>query len=691
MEPSSILETCRQIIDERIPNLFRLFINPCVAQSCLCLSRLVETTWPTNDTPSGYQVFLANGMEEALSGAIKLARYAANLEFGTPSEGIILGSGDPRLEFFASAKLEGGESVTFIPGLDRLTVGNPQHWPAAARFYVLPILNVERTDDWQSIQQGLRNESPLKIVLATRETLDECRKNLTHPARSIDPDIIVFDESFVNSEVPFSAFVAKRKLYDLWNKRGMKQFHSTTYQPNTISSMHFVRCLGDWDAEFVESLQPDLDRLAGNLPYRKATFASLYSKNLAKLTTLANLDGLEIITEGHYIKAGEHRVFDGVGGVACSIRGHNPPNYVQEIQALDWKPEQIEAEVAKRLHQLTGLDHLVPAVSGASAVETALKIGLMAQTPRTHVIALRGGFGGKTLLSLTGTWKPGLKRGIDPLYPHVTFIDPFGENAVSQLEKALDEHAIAIVQLEVIQGVGGVRKVPQNILGFIASERKRRGYLLFVDEVQTGFFRTGPFIASHLAGLKPDLLTLGKGASDMMFPYALMLYSQSIQEQLDKTARSIVETQRRFAGYPLGYKTVLNTLMTNETTDWSQKVRAAGDKFAELLGVGLKGHIKEIRCYGLLIGIELIQRKWCGGLAPQLALLNMLKDHDFPLLMGFCQYEPHVLKFTPPFTTDDAEIEKLCSAIARALKTPFYRSLTGTLARALTTRIGLRR
>ncbi|MCA9067764.1 MAG: aminotransferase class III-fold pyridoxal phosphate-dependent enzyme [Planctomycetaceae bacterium] len=689
MERTPILETCHQIIDKQIPNLFRLFINPYVAQSCLCLSRLVETTWQTAAPPAtSYQVFLANGMEEALSGAVKLARYVSNLEYGTPSKGIVLEADDPRLKFFAAANLEGGKSVTFIPDLELISPESSVDSLTTTRFCVLPIYNAERIDHWQWIRAQLQYTSQIKIVLATRETLDECRRNFTHPVRSIDPDIIVFDESFVNSEVPFAAFVAKKKLYEHWNKPGMKLFHSTTYQPNTISSMHFVRSLDNWDPTFVESLRPELDRLLRDFPYRQTQFASLYSTSLTKLTKLTNLNKSAIFTDGHYISVGGHRIFDGVGGVACSIRGHNPRNYIKEVQALDWQPEHIEAELQRRLHDLTGLDHFVPAVSGASAVETALKIGLMANSSRSHIIALRGGFGGKTLLSLTGTWKPSLRRGIDPLYPQVDFIDPFSESAVSQLEGSLNRNPTAIVQLEVIQGVGGVRKIPQTVLEFLASEREKRDFLLFVDEVQTGFFRTGPFIASHDAGLKPDLLTLGKGASDMMFPFALTLYSESIQEQLDKAGTSFVETQKRYGGYSLGYKTVLNTLIKDDA--WDQKVRAAGDKFAELLRDGLKGHIQEIRCYGLLIGIELIQRRFCRKLGPQIALLKMLEDRDFPVLMGFCQYEPHVLKFTPPLTTNTEEIEKLCWTIINSLRMPLYRGLMGTLLHAISTQLGIR-
>src|SRR5262249_2184698 len=155
---------------------------------------------------------------------------------------------------------------------------------------------------------------------------------------------------------------------------------------------------------------------------------------------------------------------------------------------------------------------------GASAVESALKIALVAQFPRRHVLALKSGFGGKTLFALTGTWNATYKENIDPLYSDVSYVDPFAADAIAQIDAALARHAIAVVQGELIQGVGGVRRVPEAVIRHLAAGRDRHGYLLLIDEVQTGMHRTGPFALSHAMGLNPDLLVVGKAISDMMFP-----------------------------------------------------------------------------------------------------------------------------------------------------------------------------
>src|SRR5262249_22818537 len=155
-----------------------------------------------------------------------------------------------------------------------------------------------------------------------------------------------------------------------------------------------------------------------------------------------------------------------------------------EIAAM--KDVDAEADLAARLRDLTGLEHVLPAVSGASAVESALKLALVAQHPRRHVLALKSGFGGKTLLALTGTWNAGYKETLDPLYSEVSFVDPFAPDALEQIDAVLAKTPVAVVQMELVQGVGGVRRVPEAVVRHLDAGRAKQGYLLLVDEVQTG-------------------------------------------------------------------------------------------------------------------------------------------------------------------------------------------------------------
>jgi acetylornithine/succinyldiaminopimelate/putrescine aminotransferase len=412
-------------------------------------------------------------------------------------------------------------------------------------------------------------------------------------------------------------------------------------------------------------------------------FRRLYSPSLANAIAATGFDTPNIRAEGNFVFADGRKVFDGVSGVACSVRGHNPPHYAEEIAAL--AEVDCETAVNTQLRELTGLEHLLPAVSGASAVEIALKLALVAQFPRRHVLALKSGFGGKTLFALTGTWNSSYKQHIDPLYGDVLYVDPFAPDAIVQIDAALQAHPVAVVQMELVQGVGGVRRVPEQVVRHLDESRASAGYLLLIDEVQNGIYRTGSFTLSAAMGLTPDLLVVGKAISDMMFPFALTLYSEKVKRQLAEANSNLPDEIRKRNRYSLGFKTALNVIRLAEKACLSEQVAASGTLFAQLLAEELAScpAVREVRVYGLLIGIELDATRW-----PQrwfkkrlfwFYLAAMLRHPDYPVLVGFCQYEPNVLKITPPLSVDPAEIRRVCATIGAVLRRPFYQLMTSAV------------
>jgi acetylornithine/succinyldiaminopimelate/putrescine aminotransferase len=209
--------------------------------------------------------------------------------------------------------------------------------------------------------------------------------------------------------------------------------------------------------------------------------------------------------------------------------------------------------------------------------------------------------------------------------------------------------------------------------------------LLLIDEVQTGMYRTGPFIQSSTMSLAPDLLLLGKGTSDMMFPFALTLYSASVQHKLDKAGSDLSAAIRSRYRYEFGYKTVLNVLRRAEELSLPDCVSEAGVLFDKLLNEGLAQckAVREIRVHGLLIGIELnatkLPRRWFRKRLYSLYLYAMLHHPIYPVLVGFCQYEPNVLKITPALTVRPNEIRNVCATIVDVLRRPFPRLLATVL------------
>ena len=686
MSNAFLVETFQRMLDERMPNLFRLHISPFVAQTCLSLAHYVKRTWPNNGRSEiDYQSFLANSFDEALSGAIKLARYDATLA-GRSSTCLIL---DPagRCGSFASARAD-QRCVPFIPGV---VVRGPEPMDSVAKHLIedqivgtLVLIADESLEQHADLVEAIiRRDDPLIVTCVSRATLTTMFQN---PGRLLDktePDIVVFDETFTDRAVPFGAFTARIDMYDHWNRRGKSTFHSTTFQPNTISSFHFMRCLERDDPESFAALAPRLTRLEADLDYRNELYGRLYSPSLRKAARLTRCDRAAIQASGGYVLVDGKPIFDAVSGVACSVRGHNPEGYVQDIEGID--PESVEHELGEKLRELTGLPNMLPAVSGASAVESALKLALVANSPRRHVIALKSGFGGKTLLALTGTHNASYKTHLDPLYSHVTYIDPFAADAIEQMEIALEKHPVAVVQVELIQGVGGVRRVPDELLNFLESNRERHGYFLLVDEVQTGMYRTGPFTRSSGLGLKPDLLVAGKGVSDMMFPFALVLYAEKVRARLEQMGSSLPAELRERHGFDWGFRTAFNVLRHAEILDLKRRVLDAGLQVKRQLTEGLADcrAVREVRVFGLLIGIELDTKGWSKRRFRKrlfwFYLSNMLRHRRFPVLVGFCQYEPHVLKITPPLNATDAELRQMCTTVIDVLRRPFLR-LAATVA-----------
>lgn len=673
----SLADTCAEIIRDRIPNLLRLYLNPYVAQTCYCLSKYVETCWPSGQ-PNNHQVFLANSLEESLSGAIKLARYSAHAD-GRPTEGLIVDL-DNRLEHFAATELTNQSAVEYLPGVRVITDADSAADLLAKQsqqFGFVVVFHQQLNDSDGRLARQLSDclvgtARPLLIVCTSQSQLSEAKLAAPDDKSSFVPDIVVFDESLVNREVPYAAFAATRQLYAHWNRRGMATFHSTTYQPNTISSMHFLRCLETADPQFYREQEPVLRRIERDAKFRLQLFRDLYSRSLAKLIGAVGFDQDRLHVEGHYVLDGDRRIFDGVAGVACSIRGHNPSSFVEQIEQTG-ELASCREELHERLHALTGLPYATPAVSGASAVEQALKIGLCCQSPRNHVLALQGGFGGKTLFALTGTWKPALKAGLPDLYPHVVYVDPFAADACEQIAAMFDRHPIGVVQCELVQGVGGVRAIPPAVLKQLQIMRQQYDCLLLVDEVQTGVYRTGPFVRSTELGIEPDLLTIGKSMSDMMFPFAMTLHNERVQGRLDQLDCQLPECYGERHGYEYGYRTVLNTLRRAEAEHLDEQVLRQGCRLAEMLTERLQlcPHVREVRGYGLLVGIELNTKffllPWLKKIILRLYLLAMIRRREFPVMVGFCQYEPHVFKFTPPLSTTDEELQQICETIGKVI------------------------
>lgn len=291
------------------------------------------------------------------------------------------------------------------------------------------------------------------------------------------------------------------------------------------------------------------------------------------------------------------------------------------------------------------LPHVTLANSGAEAMDAALKFARLA-TGRSRFVAANKGFHGRTVGALSVTWEPAYRKPFLPLLDavHVPF------NNLPRLELAVDDQTAAVV-LEIVQGEGGVNLGEAEFLLGAQALCQARGALLIVDEIQTGFGRTGRWFAIEHCGLQPDLMTLAKGLGGG-FPMGAVAYGEEVQRALFAGAHGST-----FAGNPLACAAGLAALELYGSGLIEQGA-ATGAWLLETLRGRLAGRerVREVRGLGMMIAVELREK-----VAPFLKTL-MLEHQLIALPAG-----PSVLRLLPPLTLSAEDAVLAVDAIAAAL------------------------
>ena len=306
------------------------------------------------------------------------------------------------------------------------------------------------------------------------------------------------------------------------------------------------------------------------------------------------------------------------------------------------------AEFLKRLNAVTP-EHLTRSFlgnSGAEAIDGAIKFARLA-TGRTGIVAARNSFHGRTVGALSLTWNPRYRRKFEPLLPDVSHVQ---FNSIDQLEEAVGDGTAAVV-LEVIQAEGGVHEGSADYLAAAQQLCRERGALLVIDEVQTGFGRTGRWFGFQLFDLEPDIVALAKGLGGG-FPMGAVVYTEQIQESMFSGAHGST-----FGGNPLACAAGIAALGVYEDGLIEQAERAGG-RLREALeeAIGSRRVVREIRGRGLLIGIDLRTKA-----VP--FLKTLMEEHNVLALPAGST----VLRLLPPLIISDEEIDLAVKAIAATL------------------------
>ena len=357
------------------------------------------------------------------------------------------------------------------------------------------------------------------------------------------------------------------------------------------------------------------------------------------------------------------RHLDFLCGLAVTSLGHTDPAIAAAIAAQaatlthtsNLFANEHQAPVAERISELIdrGPGQVLFQNSGAEANEAAIKLARKYQGRGRHVVisAMRS-FHGRTLATLAATGQPEKHEPFQPLpegFHHVAW------NDVEELERALSPEVGAIL-LEPVQGEGGVNPADPDYLQAVRRICDERGILLIIDEVQTGFARTGEWFGFHHARIAPDIVSMAKGIANGM-PVGAIWARDDIA-----AAFGPGDHGSTYAGQALALAGARATLDRYVELDAPALVR---DREAVLRTAldGVEG-VDHVRGSGLLLGIELTTEVLAARTGPGIARTCL----DRGLILN--GITPTALRVVPPFIVTDEQIDEAVAMIASVLADP---------------------
>ena len=356
------------------------------------------------------------------------------------------------------------------------------------------------------------------------------------------------------------------------------------------------------------------------------------------------------------------RYLDGLTGIAVCGLGHAHPKVTQALRAQaetllhtsNLYEIPLQSELAERLCKLSGMDAVFFGNSGAEANEAAIKIarlhGHRREIRKPAIVVMDGSFHGRTMATLTATGSRKAQAGFEPLLSGFVRAPYNDLDAVAQI--AANNPDVVAVMLEPVLGEGGII-IPDD--GYLEGLRRlcdEQGWLMILDEVQTGNGRTGAYFAYQHTSILPDLVTTAKGLGNGMPIGACLARGDAARVFVPGNHGST------FGGNLLACAAALAVLDTLESEGLFERAALLGERIVAGLEEALAGdnNVTEIRGKGLMIAVELNEP--CGSLVAQALdkglLLNVTRDN--------------VVRLLPPLTLSDAEADELVRRVAAVIQ-----------------------
>jgi ornithine--oxo-acid transaminase len=439
---------------------------------------------------------------------------------------------------------------------------------------------------------------------------------------------------------------------------------------NTQGSLDYLLALSFSD-------MPTVERLAAD------AYADHVNPQWVKLLNLLEMNVSYERCVGTELFADGRRILDFLSGYCVHNAGHNHPAIVAALKdeldksgpvMLQSNVPELAGELAERLCKLAGggLSKVFFASSGSEGVETAIKFA-RAYTGRVGLLSCDRAFHGLTCGALSLMNGDYWRKGFGPLLPETVTV-PFGDLAA--LEKELATKRYAAFFVEPIQAEGGIRVPEPDYLRNAQDLCRRYGALLVADEVQTGMFRTGPFLASHHFGSTPDIVVLAKALSGGLVPVSAVLMSDAVHSSVFSSFKRSIVHASTFSENSLSMRAGLATLDVLESKRLGDRAKQVGMELQRRLTDALSGYemVKEVRGKGLLLGIEFTTPRRLALRAPfeafvkihpamfgQILVMRLFRDGG--ILTQICGNDFMVLKVAPPLVVDPAQITEFISSV----------------------------
>ena len=356
------------------------------------------------------------------------------------------------------------------------------------------------------------------------------------------------------------------------------------------------------------------------------------------------------------------KYLDGLGGIAVNTVGHNHPRLVPALQeqltklihTSNYYHVPLQEELAARLVERSGMTNVFFCNSGLEANEAALKLarkfGHDKGIENPQIVVYEKAFHGRSIATLSATGNPKIQAGFGPLVEGFIRV-PL--NDLDALKKATEGNPnVVAVLFETIQGEGGLHQMRWDYLQQVRALCTTRDWLMMVDEIQTGFGRTGKWFAHQWAGITPDVMSLAKGLGSGV-PIGAVVAGPKAAQIFGPGNHGTT-----FGGNPLATRAGVETIRIMEEDQLLDNAATVGAHLKAALQRELGGlpGVKDVRGQGLMLGVELDRP--CGeliGLAAEAGLLLSVTADS-------------VIRLVPPLILSTAEADQIVALLVPLVK-----------------------